>query len=215
VFDVRGSGERKSARQPRDAGREKLLEAARTLFRAKTKYEVSRLEIARAAGVTPALLTYYFEDNRQLVLAATQPILAEAIAKLFTAIDSELPCPDRLHRVVTLFLDFAEHNAPLLDIFVDAAVDGHDHAAQMLIGSTLEKLSGFFAEAVEAGIIAPDVNPRFFLLALWGMCRLVGGAQPIALGAFASTTDPADLRRVQADLILDLALNGAGKRDRH
>lgn len=194
-----------------EAGRTKILEAARSLFRSKIRHEISRQEIARSAGVVPGLMTYHFASNRDLVFAAVEPVLAEAISKLFVAIESSATLEDRFEQVIVLFLDFAERDAPLLDIFLEYATATSDENAQALIGSTVDKLGRFFAQAVDAGLIARDTNPRFLLLALWGMCRLVAGAQPVPLIVLDADVPPSRKRQQEADLILNLVLRGVGR----
>lgn len=207
---MRAPGQDKKSRNARDVGRQKILDAARALFRANIKHEVSRQDIARHAGVAPALMTYYFQSNWDLVFAVTRPILAQEISDLTKVIDSSASCEERLRRVIESFIDFAHHNAPLLDIFVAASIESGDQDAQLLIGSILDKLGQFFNQAVEVGVVAKETNPRFLLLALWGMCRLVGGAQPYPLPIIDPEMQIDNLQQLQADLILKLVMHGAG-----
>lgn len=199
---------RTNRRGARDAGREKLLDAARALFRSKVRYEVSRQDIARHAGLTPALLTYYFATKADLVLAVTRPVMTEAIAKLVAVLESPLPLEERLKQSVVLFIDFARENSPILDLFVEAVLEGGSKSDQVLIDSCLEKLGRFFTEAVQAGLIAEDTHPRLLLLSMWGMCRLVGETPPIPIRIAALEAGLEGQKDADAEFITGLILRG-------
>lgn len=195
-------------RGARDVGREKLLTAARGLFRSRAKHEISRQDIARKAGMTPALMTYYFDTKADLVLAATKPVVAEAIAELMAVLDQQAPFPVRFREVILHFMDFAARNAPILDLFIESTLESGDEEARNLIVTCLDRLGNFFAAAVEAGAISRDTNPRFLLLTLWGTCRSVGEESPIPFQVIEGTSSRHALREMHADLILGLTLHG-------
>lgn len=200
---------RRQSRGARDSGREKLLEAARDFFRTNTRPEVSRQEIARLAGATPALMSYHFASNAELVLGAAQPILAQAIGKLIAVIDGPEPLEVRFRQIIGLFIDFARSDAILLDVFVVTIMEHADQGGQMLILSCIDKLSHFFGECVDASLMSRDTNPRFLLLALWGICRLVAEVPTLPFSIFDPGSDPRQQRETVSDLILNLVLHGA------
>ena len=182
--------------------------AARKFFRTKVRPEVSRKEIARLAGATPALMSYHFASNAELVLGAAEPILAQAISKLVAVIEGPGLLEARLRQIIGLFIDFAQTDAMLLDVFVVTVMESADPDKQILILSCIEKLSLFISECVEANLMSRDTNPRFLLLALWGICRLVAEVPTLPFSIFDPGSDPRQQRETVSDLILNLVLHG-------
>src|SRR3972149_7869691 len=69
----------------RDGGRdvrEALLEVAGELFSERGVNEVSLRELARAAGVTPAMVHYYFGDKQGLYEALLARALSPLVARV-------------------------------------------------------------------------------------------------------------------------------------
>src|SRR5262245_45071444 len=61
----------------RSVGPEALVAVARKLLKEKPPTQITGLEIARAAGVDPALIRYYFKDRSTLFVAAAMQALSE------------------------------------------------------------------------------------------------------------------------------------------
>ena len=58
-------------------GRDALIAATRRLMKTKPPAQITRLDIARAAEVDPALIRYYFGDKSELIVAAVLQAGAE------------------------------------------------------------------------------------------------------------------------------------------
>ena len=203
--------ERRSKGRPANGsdekGKEKLLEAAVQCLRAQTQVEVTRQDIARFAGVTPALVTYYFQSKSDLILAATQPILREAIENVIVVLRSDRSYRDRLKVMISMFIDFAAQNCRVLDAFVQASLQSDNKEGQDLVLSTFGEMQEFFRRGAEAGEWR-DFEPTFFIVALWGMCKFVG--EPPAFSIPMLSLDVADepLRNMQAEFIVELLTRG-------
>lgn len=190
-------------------GRERLIESARAIFRSKVRREVSRLDIARHAGVVPGLVTYYFENNADLVLAVTRPVLSEAIGKLVEALNAPVSIEDRLEQSAVLFIDFARDNGTLLDLFVEAVTESGDESGQELIHACIDRLERFFTEMVEARLVSSETDPILLLMTMWGMCRLVGETPPLALKNVRPDAGLDERTTAEARFITKLILRGA------
>ena len=77
-----------------DERRRRLLELGAELFSRHTYAELSMSAIARAAGISKALLYHYF-PSKQAYFVATLEQQAEELAAL-TAVDPSLPAPEQL-----------------------------------------------------------------------------------------------------------------------
>ena len=89
--------------------RDGILQHAATLFAQRGFSATSMHELARAAGVSKALLYHYFEDKKQLLLA-----IAEGHIDRLTALADEveaqcLPPEERLTRLVERFVEEYAH----------------------------------------------------------------------------------------------------------
>ena len=151
-------------------------------------------------------MSYHFSNNAELVLAATRPVMAEAISKLFAVLDERTSLETQLRDILGLFIDFARVNGALLDIFIEAIAQ--DEAGQALVQQCLARLNGFFEEAVDAQLFSTDSNPRFLLLALWGMCKLVAELPSLPYAIFDPGLSLDEQRRAEVELILKLMLHG-------
>jgi AcrR family transcriptional regulator len=65
-------------------GPEALIRAARELLQRLPPAKVTRAEVARHAGVDPALIRYYFRDRESLLLAVGQQIVGEHLQRVRT-----------------------------------------------------------------------------------------------------------------------------------
>jgi AcrR family transcriptional regulator len=93
-----------------DARREEILEHARQLFGDRSYNAVSASEIARAAGVTPALVSHYFPGGKRDIFLALIAQLREQVVDTIRA-NPTLPVRDRLTAAVENWLDWLEANS--------------------------------------------------------------------------------------------------------
>lgn len=174
-----------------DVGREKLVEAARTVLRRRVPAGLSRKAVADVAGVTPALVSYYFPNPDSLVAAATRPLIGERIDELMSIIDGRAPWHDRLLHVVAFLVALNEADATLIDRLIEAR---RSNALDPMLDSAYGRLRGFYLDGAEAGAWRP-LDPDLVLYALWGMCQAVAETRTIGLSG-------------RAAMVADLALNG-------
>lgn len=178
-----------------DVGRERLVEAARAVLRRPVSTGLSRKAVADMAGVTPALVSYYFPDPGSLMVAATRPLIGARVNELLTIIEDDAPWHDRLGRVVAFLVRLNEADATLVDHLIQGC---RVQAFDPMLRRAYDLMSGFYTEGGKAGAWR-SLDPDLFLFALWGMCRAV-----------------ADLHRPDLDgdmgrggtMVADLVLNG-------
>jgi AcrR family transcriptional regulator len=121
-----------------DARREEILEHARQLFGARSYAAVSASEIARAAGVTPALVSHYFPGGKREIFVTLVSELSESVLETIRG-DTAKPLRARVAATVESWLDWLDANRetwlataaqgdyiadPQLQALVDAARDG-------------------------------------------------------------------------------------------
>ncbi len=93
-----------------DARREEILEHARQLFGKRSYAAVSASEIARAAGVTPALVSHYFPGGKRDLFLALLAELREQVAEAIHA-DPSSPIRERVSATIENWLGWLEGNS--------------------------------------------------------------------------------------------------------
>jgi len=159
---------RRSQAERREATREALIGAARTLFTERGYEEVGTEEIVRAAGVTRGALYHHFGDKASLLEATYERIEAESTERVARVVlGSELHSPlEAMKAGVEAFLDecakpelrqIALHDAP--------AVLGWERWREIGAANGLGLIEASLAAAIEAGEIRPlPIKPTAHLL---------------------------------------------------
>ncbi|MEO8366409.1 MAG: helix-turn-helix domain-containing protein [Pseudoxanthomonas sp.] len=173
---------RPSADSPDLRGR--LLDAALACFVRKGIAATSLRDIATEAGVTPALLHYYFGGKAQL----QQEVIAQKILPVFAALHEPLlQAGDDIAALIAGFVTgigriVAEH--PWLPpLWVREVLCEGGALRDLLfdrIGPQLpQMMAGRFAEAQAQGRINPDLDPRLLMVSLVGLTLFPAAGAPI------------------------------------
>jgi AcrR family transcriptional regulator len=133
--------------RPRTTSDDDILHAARTLFRERG-HAVPTREIARAAGVSQAVLYQRFPSKTELFFAAMAPTAPDAGELLGTA---SVPIEAYLEGVAVRLLKYFEHSMPTVVQLTahpefDSKVMGrlHEHVLTgQLVGELAKRLKGF------------------------------------------------------------------------
>jgi TetR/AcrR family transcriptional regulator len=91
---------RRPGRPKDDARRRDLIHKTLRLLQSNSPAELSRLDIARAAGVDPALIRYYFGDKNKLFGEVVQLIAADIVAAGTSALTGPGTARERIRRFV-------------------------------------------------------------------------------------------------------------------
>ena len=94
-----------------DDRRGQILETALRLFGERGYADVSASDIARAAGVTPALVTHYFGPKREIYLAAIRRF-GDNVMEI-EALGPGVPMLERLRRNLGEWMDWVDANREL------------------------------------------------------------------------------------------------------
>ena len=190
------------------AGRDKLIEAARTMMRGKPLIDLPRRELAVAAGVTPALVTYHFPDELSLVTAAATPVIDGYLERLTVLLASNEAVPHIFRALVVLFLEISRDNGQLLESYINyVKQSGGSPAAAGFLASAYLELDRFLKGCETSGYLRPS-NSAFTQTVLWGICRTVAQSRELARAAFAEVADSPEIAQRQADMIVDTLVRG-------
>lgn len=164
--------------------RRRLLQAAAGQFAAAGFAGTSLRAVARDAGVTPAMIAYYFGDKAGLLEAVLVTGLDEVLGALEAALD-----------------DGGGDSAPALERFVAAeleALTSHPWIPRIMVQEVLSKdtplrqvfVDRFASRALAlvrpamaadlaAGRMRADLDPRLVILSVIGMCVFPFLAEPL------------------------------------
>ena len=91
--------------------KERILEAAKTVFHRKG-FEGARMqEIADEAGINKALLHYYFRTKENLFDAVFRAAFQEIFTKLFMTVDADVPLEKKLKNLISEYIGFLQKNS--------------------------------------------------------------------------------------------------------
>jgi len=195
---------RPAHREGRVDRREALLDAAGRLFAQRGPEAHSLRAVAAAAGVTPALVHYYFGDKRGL----TDAMLERALARVLERLDGVRHFDDL---PATLAQTFGSEPwiPPLLVREVLAEGGGFRQRFIEDYASKVAKLVPRMLKAeIAAGRLRGDLDPKLAFVSLLGMMAFAFIARPVLEPALELRYDAAFLKRF-AEHTRRLFLEGA------
>lgn len=173
------------------AQRERLLDAATDAFAHIGIHAASLRGIAQQAGVTPALVNYYFGNKERLVDA----LVEERLLPLFQGMAERLQqVGDNPLELVTAFVRGMSANLsrnPWLPPLWVREVLCEGGALRELLPTRFAPMVPIlmaqrFAAAQASGRMNPDIDPRLLVVSLVGMVMLPYAAAPLWRGIFTS-----------------------------
>jgi AcrR family transcriptional regulator len=134
-------------RLPVDERRRQLLELSTSLFARHSFAELSMADIARAAGISKALLYHYFPSKQELFVATLQEAAEEVRSR--TEPDPDLPPAQALAGSLAAFLVWVEQNDVAYRKLLESA--GSVPEVGALIAEVRDRTSARILEGLGAG----------------------------------------------------------------
>lgn len=193
-----------------EISREQILDQAFALFAHQGIAGTTVAQIAGAAGVTSAMIHYYFSNREGLLDALVEERLAPGITHVWSAQNGEtLADPRRLVTdMVDRLLDTVEQ-MPMLPLLWSREVL---NAGGMLRTRILpliplepyERLCDAIAQGQQTGAVNPGISPALVPTSIMGVVMLPLAAHAIGDGLpFSLPVDRATLRKHALALLLD------------
>jgi AcrR family transcriptional regulator len=191
--------------------REALLDAARALFAARDYRAVSLREIAAQAGVTPAMVHYYFGDKTGLFDALLDATFSRLLARMREALAEHGSGDIGALLEILVGTIGAEPWIPRLMIREVLADDGpfRDRFIQRYASQVAAIVPGLVAREQAAGELRADLDPRLAFASLVGMTVFPFAARPVLERVLGLEYDE-DFRRRFVDHTRRLFVEGAG-----
>lgn len=202
---------RRAVGRPRgDKGRlrERLIDAAIAQFTLRGIGATSLSSIAQAAGVTPAMLHYYFGDKQQMTMAMLEERLLPAITPLRERIEAAGDDPsDIAEAFVSGVTDVVSANPWLPPLWVrEVLCEGgrlRDAMFQRAIPQLPQLLAQRFAAAKSRDRLSADLDPRLMVVSLVGLTLFPAAGAPVWRGMFDAKDLDMEALRKHALALLD------------
>ena len=197
VFTMRkenGQPKRRSIGRPvkNVVGEEHILAAALELLQTTHPAQVNRLDIARAAGVDPGLIRYYFGTKDDLLARAIVHITQEAIRGVSRLESTTGTARERLELAVHDFFRSITTHPNYHQLILQQIYNGNTQEARDLRLQLQSAGQRSLRSIIDQGIAEGEfrnVDTRYLEIALIGMCSYIVTAWPLFEGMFDPAVD--------------------------
>jgi TetR/AcrR family transcriptional regulator len=195
-------------------GSEKVVDTARQLLRQPRPLQISRSEVAKAAGVDEKLVRYYFENYEDLLDQVTDGSIAE-LEKVMTEASKPQKKPSHVVRErARALIGFLAENPAFFKLLVDRVYGATGKAAQArledLNARAYERHLGAIQAGRKAGEFRDDFDPRLLYIAIIGMSEFFTTGRPVVEFIFGESADK--VRGRYEKFVFDLLMRGIGKK---
>ena len=209
---------RPSAAERSEDVRQKLIATSQRLFAEKGFGEVGLREIGRAAGVTPAMISYYFGDKAGLYEAVFVDTLDTLLARIKSVAGNMGPDDIPLDRFLQVYFQTIVERPWLPQLLLREVVTRDTPLRKLFVerfaSQATTLLPALIAQQVQEGRLRADLDPRHTLLSLLGMTVFPVVAAPVLGPLLGYKLDKA-FTAERAEQIHKLFLEGAAPKDPH
>jgi AcrR family transcriptional regulator len=157
--------------------RERLLDAAVMRFAAEGIAATSTAKIASDAGVTAAMVHYYFKNRESLLDAVAEERLLSNVQSVWTpAAQAETPAIELVRGLVQRIMRAGQVQPWLPTLWLREVVSDGGQLRERLLSrlplAHVQKFISNLAEAQHLGKLNPEVEPRLVVISLLGLTLL-------------------------------------------
>ena len=198
-----------------DAVRQRLVDTARALFTRRGFGEVSVREIAREAGVTPAMIAYYFGDKQGLYEAMLTSVFDTLLGRVRELAGQSPTSTAPVEAFIRLYVGTIQAQpwlpALLLREILIADSALRARFIERFAARAAAILPALLSAEIAGGALRADLDPKLAVLSMIGMCVFPFMAHPIAGKALGYELDTDFAERLVAHTRA-LFLDGARSR---
>jgi AcrR family transcriptional regulator len=173
---------------------QRILDAAHAVFVRAGTAGARTLEIAKEAGVNPALLHYYFRTKERLAEAVFRRAAGQLLPAVVRILASDATLEDKVEQVVQVELQFLS-KAPYLPGYILSELAHHpDRAPQLIAAVTGEvpvalgaQVRTVLAKQIDARVrdrTMHPISPDQFAVNLLALCVFPFAARPLFMALF-------------------------------
>ena len=187
-----------------EVGRDLIVRRTRAAMQDRPRSDLSRQEIAKTAGVTPALISYYFPDRSNLFEAIAVPIIEDFRHDVQRIIHANQSLNEKLRGLIGVYLAFHYREGFLVDFYVGSLTRSGSLTGLKRLIDVRSAAVAFVGEMLDGRCILGEC-PDEVQSTLWGMCKQV--ARRSANRGSAGSAVTARIA-AETDLIYDFFMNG-------
>ena len=192
------------ARGETEVGKNKIVEGMRDALRALKNTNVSRKDVARHAGVTPALVTYYFPERDALIAAATSPVVESLVNDVKARLIEAGSTRRQLFKAINVLLECYARDAVIIELFEAQMTATPSAEVPDLLNDLETALTTFFKGWIDNSASVADAD--FLQKAMIGTCKSVADLAKARSGS----EDPNDPGRLGVAEMVCSMLLGSG-----
>lgn len=172
-------------------GRDIILLTTVNLLKSRTPEQLSILEIANAAGVTRALVRYYFVDLKGLLQEVTESLMRELQNRMEVALKMQGTVEERVYQRLQLRLAFMSEHPQFERLALSEIYHYESEGEPPPSGTPLQRItrrglaltSTMLMDGAQAGRL-DQVDPRFIHLAILSISAFLPTARPLLAELF-------------------------------
>ncbi|NMC31715.1 MAG: TetR/AcrR family transcriptional regulator [Veillonellaceae bacterium] len=153
--------------------KEKLLAAATRLFAEKGFAGVSIRQLAEAAGVNSAMISYYYGGKERLYEAVLTTQYERLLAKFEAIAAIEAPVEEKIRQYADVIRRNHTDEQPLMARLIQGELTSPTACMEKVVRNYTSRIarlvSGILQEGINSGELRQDISPIFATLALAGM----------------------------------------------
>lgn len=188
------------------------MKTAATLFGEKGYDAASLKEISKRADVTPAMISYYFDDKHGL-LKAVMELATSMMFRLFEQIVEKAGEDNFVPTFTELYLGFITKHSWIVPLFTREVLANNAAARQMFLQDFAPQarsmISTLLRKEIDNGVLRADLDPDFAELSLVGMSIFPVLAAPVLSSVIGYVADE-EFAKNYAEHAQTLFLKGAG-----
>lgn len=207
------SGRRKGRPTEKDGqvGADQLIAAARSLLKDHHPDKLSQASIARAAGVDPKLIRYYFKTLDKLLVEVAYIFIGDINDRMAKASSAAGSTQEKIARRLRTLLDFYAETPNFWPLVVDKIYLSNDNRARSVRRDfnnvSFQRLSAIVLNGIEQKEIRAGIDPRLLYVVLIGLCEIFVTGKPI-MDILFSEYEQDGLGDRYGEFIVDLVMNG-------
>jgi AcrR family transcriptional regulator len=191
-------------------GRDALIAATRELMKSVPPGQITRLDIARAAGVDPALIRYYFGDKSALLVAAVLQAGTELRERQVRGYAEGTSVRDKIRRRIFILLEMLYQDPSLHHLIIERIIHSKSKQARQLRHDLVYRTCDELAAVIDEGVAAGEfrrVDHRHLFLATVGACSFPMAERALFAELMGGPTTEAQLQ-AYAEFVSDVFLDG-------
>lgn len=196
-------------------GADQIIDRARLLLKDHHPDTLTQASVARAVGVDPKLIRYYFKTLDHLLVELAHRFILDINDRMAAASSIPGTTEEKITRRIRTLLDFYVETPNFWPLIMDKIYLSEDDRARAVRrdfnDKSFQRLSAIILNGVDEKDIRPSIDPRLLYIALIGLCEIFVTGKPI-IDVLFSEYERENLAHRYGGFIVDLVMRGLSPR---